>query len=241
MESNEENVKDEEYEQIKEDYLTETQRTVYDAVKQLNVHLYCPPANQIAQKAGLDKQETKGILTELCKLGMLILRVSAEGEAYRICKPEEYTKRDRFVINNGAPVSPNQDQSSTGTVSPKVQPKVQPKILSCSKCDFVTKSSAGLHIHVGQKHKTAAGMKNKIRLQELKDAKRKERAPGPMEMVAPPVTIVLTADEALEAGIALALADMISADRFKGSHRISDKIFRALIAQVPQKDLEGAS
>ena len=58
----------------------------------------------------------------------------------------------------------------------------------------------------------------------------KKGAKKPREMV----TIVLTADEALDASIALALSDYIHPTRFKGAHKISGKILRAIIKQVPQ-------
>lgn len=42
-------------------------------------------------------------------------------------------------------------------------------------------------------------------------------------------------------GMELALADLISVDRFKDAHKISEKVLKAIIRQVPQEDLEGAS
>jgi hypothetical protein len=60
-------------------------------------------------------------------------------------------------------------------------------------------------------------------------------------MTPPLVTIVLTADEALTAGVALALADLINADRFKDADKISGKILRAIVKQIPQHDIEEAS
>jgi len=242
MEATEKSVS-EQHEQIKDEYLTELQRKVLNILRELNVHRYCPPATQIAQRADLDVKTVKSTMIELCRLRLVVLRIdSTDKETYRICHPVEYMKKDRFVIDNGGPVSPKPDMSSTGTVSPKVQPTVQPKVLSCPKCDFVTKSYAGLHIHVGQKHKTAADIRDKIKLQELKAKKKVMRSPpDPPANAVPLVTIVLTADEALEAGVALALADMINADRFKDAYKISQKILRAIAKQIPWHDIEEAS
>lgn len=238
---------------IEDEHLTEDQRKVLEALRQMNVNHYCPPARQIAQRTELNMWAVKRTLKELCDLGLAVLRVDAStgDQSYRICRPEEYTDRNRFVINDAInredSVSPNQDQPSTGAVSPKtakvaaevLEEAVGQKIRACSKCDFVTKSYAGLRIHIGQKHKTAADIRNKVKQQELK-AKKKEHAPDPPH-AAPLVMIILTADEALDTGIALALADLISIDRFKDAHKISNKILRAIIKQVPQKDLEEAS
>jgi hypothetical protein len=55
------------------------------------------------------------------------------------------------------------------------------------------------------------------------------------------VTIVLTANEALETGVALSLADLINADRFKNAEEISGKILKAIVKQIPQHDVEEAS
>jgi hypothetical protein len=175
MEATEKTVS-EENEQAKTDYLTEHQRKVFEALRQMNVHGYCPPTSQIAQRTGIVLESTKIILQDLCRLGIVVWRIDAsENDTYRLARPEEFLRKERLTAKRGGSVSPNQDRSSTGTVSPKVQPTVQPtvqaKILSCPKCDFVTKSYAGLHIHIGQKHKTAASMRDKIKLQEKRKKK----------------------------------------------------------------------
>ena len=108
-------------------------------------------------------------------------------------------------------------------------------VLSCPKCDFVTKSYAGLHIHVGQKHKTAATVKQKLK------GKKKAHAPDPPVKAISTVMITLTVDEALDVGIALALVEMINADRFKGARIISAKVLREIVKQVPPADLEEAN
>lgn len=242
MEATEKSV-GEQHEQIKDEHLTETQRKVFDVLRQLNVHRYCPPANQIAQRAEEDVKLVKVTLTQLCGLGLVILRFdTATGdETYRLCKPEEYTKRGRFVINNEDSVSPKPESSSHEIVSPKASVSER-KVLDCPKCDFVTKSFAGLQIHIGQKHKTAADIRNKIKLQKLKVQKKVMRsASDPSAKAVPLVTIVLTADEALTAGVALALADMINADRFKDADKILGKVLRAIVKQIPQHDIEEAS
>lgn len=240
-------------EQVKDDHLTELQRKVFEALRQMNVHRYCPGVNQIAQKTELNTDTTKAVLMELCKLGIVIWRIDAStgDESYRLCKPEEFIRKERLAAKKGESVSPNQGPSSTGTVSPKVEPKVQPKTLSCPKCGFVAKNYAGLHIHVGQTHKTAADIRDKIKLQELKAKKKVIRSPpDPPANAVPFVTITLTVDEALDASIALALVELISTDgilrpgiveRFKDAHKISEKLLRAVIKQAPQEDIEGAS
>lgn len=251
MEATEKTVSEED-EQVKTDQLTELQRKVFEALRQMNVHRYCPPASQIAQKTDLDLNSTKIILKELCTLGIVVWRIDGSGDdTYRLAKPKEFIRRERRVAKNGGEaVSPNQDRSSTGTVSPKVS-KPAAKVLSCPKCPFVTKSYAGLHIHIGQKHQTAADYKNKLKLQELKAKKKVMRSPpDPPANAVPFVTITLTVDEALDASIALALVELISTDgilrpgiveRFKDAHKISEKLLRAIIKQAPQEDIEGAS
>jgi hypothetical protein len=86
----------------------------------------------------------------------------------------------------------------------------------------VTKSYAGLHIHIGQKHQTAATVKQKLK------AKKKQHAPDPPTKSEPLVKIILTPEEALETGIALALADKIDETRFANSHKIAGKVLEAL-------------
>jgi len=252
MESTEKTVSEED-EPIKTDHLTEHQRKVFEALRQMNVHGYCPPASQIGQRADLDSESTEITLKELCRLGIVVWRVDASGnDTYRLSRPDEFIRREkRLAAKNGKPVSPNQDRSSTGTVSPKVQSTVQRTVLSCPKCDFVTKSYAGLQIHIGQKHKTAADLRNKIKLQQLNAKKKVMRSPpDPPANAVPFVTITLTVDEALDASIALALVELISTDgilrpgiveRFKNAHKISEKLLRAVIKQAPQEDIEGAS
>lgn len=229
MEATEKSV-DEYEEQIKDDHLTEEQRKVFEILRHMNVHRYCPPASQIAERAGLSKESTRVLLEQLCRLGIVVWRVDAStgDETYRLAKPEEFIRREKRAVKNGSAVAPNPHPSNTGTVSPK-------KIHSCPKCDFTTKSYAGLNIHFGQKHKTTAELREHYAAKEKKLQQRKVKENGSL------VTITFTADEALDVSIALALADLISADRFKDAHRISNKILKAVIAQVPQKDLEGAT
>lgn len=240
MEATEKTVSEED-EQVKTDHLTEHQRKVFEALRQMNVHRYCPPASQIAQKADLAPNSdmnlrlTKEILTQLCRLGIVIWRIDESGDdTYRLTKPEEFIRREHLAAKNGEPVSPKEHPSSTSTVSPKVEPKVQPKVLSCPKCDFVTKTYAGLQIHIGQKHKTAADLRNKIKLQELK-TKKKAPSPDPPASSEPLVTITLTMNEALETGIALVLADLIDEKRFEKSHKVVEKVLKAIAEQVARE------
>jgi len=246
MEATEKSVSSEHDKQISDEHLTEVQRKVLDALRQMNVHHYCPPARQIAQRLDMHGNTVRAVLKELCKLGLVILRVeqSSGDESYRICGPEEYMNQNQFVVNDGVPVSPKQDLSSTGTVSPKTPDRVStdsikklsPRVLQCPACDFVTRSYSGLSIHQGQMHKTAATVKGKLKNQ----MKVKRMTPDPPAKGVPLVTIRLTMNEALGTSIVLALEDYAGIERFKDDgHKSANKILGALINQMCQNDLEG--
>ena len=107
------------------------------------------------------------------------------------------------------------------------------KSYQCPKCEYHTIDPKGLAIHIGQKHKKAVKIEQKKAPKKLKAATEDDE---PLM-----VTIVLTGNEALTVSVALALADMINADRFKDADKISGKILRAIVKQIPQHDVEEAS
>jgi hypothetical protein len=100
--------------------------------------------------------------------------------------------------------------------------------------------------HPRKKNSPSDKVKKVVSAPKIKAPKKtktvRAQAPGPSPKSALVVTIVLTGNEALTAAVALALADMINADRFKDADKISGKILRAIVKQIPQHDIDmGAS